>query len=291
MALVGFGAIVVLSACTSGGRQSGQGADKVTICHATSSESNPFTENTVAKDGSVSGHDGHTGDIIPPFDYLDNNGQTRHYPGKNWDADGQAILNDGCKEGGESGASTAVATTEVATTTPTIPPITQAPSETTTTEPSPPTTATPVTQAPSGTTTTEPSGPTTAPPVTQTPTPTTAPVVTNPTASTAPPATGVNPPTSTTAGGSTGIGGTGTGNQAGGAGGSGGSGGSAGTGNQAGGAGGSAATTDPGASTTTGGAPLPGTGTDTAPLAVVGGLTLAFGTVAILLGRRAVQRR
>jgi hypothetical protein len=44
---------------------------QVTLCHATSSESNPFTSNTVDDDSVVktSGHDGHSGDIIPSFTY------------------------------------------------------------------------------------------------------------------------------------------------------------------------------------------------------------------------------
>jgi hypothetical protein len=37
---------------------------KVTICHATSSETNPYNEITVSVNG-LNGHDKHTGDIIP----------------------------------------------------------------------------------------------------------------------------------------------------------------------------------------------------------------------------------
>ena len=68
----------------------------MTICHATSSSGNPFTQNSVDKDGTVSGHDGHPNDIIPPFDYLDNNGASQQYPGKNWTGEGQAIHDNGC---------------------------------------------------------------------------------------------------------------------------------------------------------------------------------------------------
>ena len=80
--------------------------DKVTICHSTSSHSNPYITNNPDKSADVSGHDGHNGpvwypgigttwgDIIPPFAYI---GGT--YPGKNWDTTGQAIWNSGCQAG------------------------------------------------------------------------------------------------------------------------------------------------------------------------------------------------
>lgn len=79
--------------------------ETVTICHATSSNANPYVVNHPSKDGDVGGHDGHNGpiwfdgitvdwgDIIPPFDY----GSHSHYPGKNWTDQGQAIFNNGCK--------------------------------------------------------------------------------------------------------------------------------------------------------------------------------------------------
>ena len=89
-------ALAVAASCSEGGQQSSRDADKVTICHATSSSGNPFTQNSVDKDGTVSGHDGHPNDIIPPFDYLDNNGASQQYPGKNWTGEGQAIHDNGC---------------------------------------------------------------------------------------------------------------------------------------------------------------------------------------------------
>jgi hypothetical protein len=42
---------------------------------------------------NLHGHDGHDGDIIPPF----TDGQGNSYPGKNWDAEGQAIWANGCR--------------------------------------------------------------------------------------------------------------------------------------------------------------------------------------------------
>lgn len=78
--------------------------DKVTICHATASHSNPYTVNQPNKTADVQGHDGHNGpiwysgitivwgDIIPPFDYSGGS-----YPGKNWTTEGQAIWNNDCE--------------------------------------------------------------------------------------------------------------------------------------------------------------------------------------------------
>lgn len=90
--------------------------NKVTICHATASQSNPYVEESPNANGDVSGHDGHSGDIIPPFDYNDN-GVNKHYPGKNWDSDHQAILENGCKAGGQGGGGGGGTTTTTTTTT------------------------------------------------------------------------------------------------------------------------------------------------------------------------------
>lgn len=73
---------------------------KITICHATGSTFNPWVVNTPNASGDVSGHAGadHQDgrDIIPPFTYNDG-GVTATFPGQNWDAEGQAIYNNGCK--------------------------------------------------------------------------------------------------------------------------------------------------------------------------------------------------
>ena len=76
----------------------------IDICHATDSHTNPYNLEHPNRNGDVSGHDGHTGgiwyqgiadhswgDIIPPFDFEDGS-----YPGKNWNAQGEAIFNNGC---------------------------------------------------------------------------------------------------------------------------------------------------------------------------------------------------
>jgi uncharacterized repeat protein (TIGR01451 family) len=74
-----------------------QGATKIRICHATGSATNPYLEENPDDDSIVTenGHDSHPGDIIPPFDYIDDD-QQQHYPGKNWDATGTAIWLNGC---------------------------------------------------------------------------------------------------------------------------------------------------------------------------------------------------
>ncbi len=108
-----FGAVGAVSATQPTGH-------KVTICHATSSETNPYVRPTVdiASAGypnNTSGHAGHGrdgvwypgakadgfdwGDIIPPYTYGDFS-----YAGLNWTTAGQAIYNNGCKR--SRGAST-----------------------------------------------------------------------------------------------------------------------------------------------------------------------------------------
>jgi uncharacterized repeat protein (TIGR01451 family) len=81
---------------------------KVRICHATSSESNPYVEEepAIMNNGDLSGgHLNHTGpvfpqdgwgDIIPPYTYVDGNGELRVFPGYNWSPEGQAIYSNGC---------------------------------------------------------------------------------------------------------------------------------------------------------------------------------------------------
>ncbi|MGX5694812.1 hypothetical protein ACWKWP_01330 [Agromyces soli] len=89
------------------------GHQGITICHATSSEGNAYV--VIAPDADSifkqNGHDAHDKqdgltDIIPPFWYVKNGnvheysyeGTGSYYPGKNWDASGQATWENGCVE-------------------------------------------------------------------------------------------------------------------------------------------------------------------------------------------------
>jgi hypothetical protein len=71
---------------------------KVTICHATPPDTAAQGWNVLEVDVASGGyqHQGHesehTADIIPPYEYGDVS-----YPGKNWDAEGQAIWENDCK--------------------------------------------------------------------------------------------------------------------------------------------------------------------------------------------------
>jgi hypothetical protein len=75
----------------------------ITICHATSSNTNPFIEVTTSADGVLSGHAHHPDDIIPPFEVILNNGTREVYPGKNMDKvlgagyTGAEVLANGCR--------------------------------------------------------------------------------------------------------------------------------------------------------------------------------------------------
>lgn len=73
----------------------GPSDEKVELCHATGSETNPFVLIEVSASGAFHGHlgDSHQdgNDIIPPFTYQ---GETYS---QNWDAEGQAVYESGCE--------------------------------------------------------------------------------------------------------------------------------------------------------------------------------------------------
>lgn len=86
-------------------------AEHVTICHARGTPDNAGNGYVVispSKTGVVKGHanwdfkahevgdNGHAADIIPPFDYEDNKGVVRTFPGQNWDVDGQSTWSHDC---------------------------------------------------------------------------------------------------------------------------------------------------------------------------------------------------
>ena len=71
---------------------------KVEFCHATGSENNPYVLiETSVNAFFQAGHDTHQNfeDIVPPFSYL-KQGEVINFPGLNWDAAGQAFLENGC---------------------------------------------------------------------------------------------------------------------------------------------------------------------------------------------------
>ncbi len=97
--------------------------NKVQICHAnnSSNEDKVYVSNepSVSSVDPTAGHAEHTGpvwdstlkaqhikwgDIIPPFDYLDNNNQSAHFPGYNWTTAGQAIYANDCSVPGYASA-------------------------------------------------------------------------------------------------------------------------------------------------------------------------------------------
>jgi len=95
VALLGFATVWSVAADDASATRS----DKVRICHATASATNPFTSpdvNTSSIDEEhnqyLNGHGDHENDIIPPFESP--TGTVFH--GLNWDAEGQAIWNNGC---------------------------------------------------------------------------------------------------------------------------------------------------------------------------------------------------
>src|SRR5262245_13002667 len=74
---------------------------KITICHATSSHTSPFVEQSPNTDGVLSAHAHHPGDIIPPFEVVER-GTTTIYRGKNMDSHfggftGVVLLANGCR--------------------------------------------------------------------------------------------------------------------------------------------------------------------------------------------------
>lgn len=78
--------------------------NRVTICHATGSLTNPFVVITPNVNGIIHGHYSHQDyrDIIPAFDYKDH-GTTKTFAGQNLDKGGQAILDNGCAVPGQGG--------------------------------------------------------------------------------------------------------------------------------------------------------------------------------------------
>jgi hypothetical protein len=93
-------ALILASALPAAATPAGGEQDpEVTLCHATGSATNPYTQITVAASAAYNGHyrqhqDVGQGDIIPPFTYQ---GETYS---QRWDAAGQATFHNGCTEPG-----------------------------------------------------------------------------------------------------------------------------------------------------------------------------------------------
>lgn len=169
---------------------------KVTLCHATSSQSNPYVSITVAypsvQFNGHNGHNGHEDDIIPAFP---------GYPGKNLNK--ASLLQTDCNVPVTTTTTVPPTTTTLppVTTTTTIPPTTTTVPPTTATTVVPPTTTTTIVEPPTTTIPPETTT-TTVPPTTTTTVPVTVPPTTEPprTTTTLPPVvtTTTEPPVVTT---------------------------------------------------------------------------------------------
>lgn len=169
-------------------------SDKVRICHATSSESNPYTDNNIntssvdeANNQYLNGHGDHARDIIPPFE----SPAGTVFDGKNW-PDGKAIWENDCKvvtppdEPSPTPTETTASPTPTTTKTPREETPTPTPTETTPTPPAEPS----VSPSPSQSTPVASTSPT--------PEPSTPAASKTPKSSKTPPATKSNPPTTST---------------------------------------------------------------------------------------------
>ena len=90
----------------SAGLASAAASSNVTFCHSTGS--GKYQQLSLSTNGVINGHSHHSQDIIPPFTYL-NKGVSTNFPGLNWNAQGQATLNNGCvfiAVGGSGGGTT-----------------------------------------------------------------------------------------------------------------------------------------------------------------------------------------
>ena len=91
------GVLGIASTAMAGEGPAPEDGEKVTLCHATASKTNPYVVITVDPNSVFRrGHDQHQGgrDIIPKFTY-EQDGQSMEYPGKNLDKGG-ALLANGC---------------------------------------------------------------------------------------------------------------------------------------------------------------------------------------------------
>jgi hypothetical protein len=102
---VGHGRSTTGAPAAPQGRGSNNENKKITFCHVP--PGNPANGHliTTSVNAITPGHTNHPGDIIPPFSFV-KHGSTVTFAGQNWDAAGQATLNNGCKPVPASGAGT-----------------------------------------------------------------------------------------------------------------------------------------------------------------------------------------
>ena len=73
------------------------GGDKIDICHATESDSNPYNAQSPNLNSFFGGHDEDTKDIIPPFFYDQGEG-AKFFSGNNWTPENEEFLEAGCSD-------------------------------------------------------------------------------------------------------------------------------------------------------------------------------------------------
>ena len=107
------GQAIFFNNCQPGDDPPPPGEEEITICHADANPQQPYgpgpispSVNSIVNDNGHATHDGPVffpgiaeqwGDIIPPFEYGDN----ESFPGLNWDSDGQAIFFNDCQVPGD----------------------------------------------------------------------------------------------------------------------------------------------------------------------------------------------
>lgn len=119
VALLGLSAALFVAKAPASGTaqptQPGASHEKVTICHATGSATNPYVEitvnfNSIEDARDVKGHVRHGDDIIPPYSYSDPQGSIT-FPGQG----DQSILTNGCKAGTTTSTTTPSTSTNTTT--------------------------------------------------------------------------------------------------------------------------------------------------------------------------------
>ncbi|GAB3268741.1 hypothetical protein GCM10027449_02300 [Sinomonas notoginsengisoli] len=97
--LLAGGFLTMPAAVAANGNDNGVGHTPVTICHHVGDTKDPYRVITPDASGVYDGHLDHqyADDIIPPFSYMNGQGQTISFAGQNWTPANEAILNNDCK--------------------------------------------------------------------------------------------------------------------------------------------------------------------------------------------------